>query len=81
MKINYKFKPGDVLVDKRTKIPYIVIKVFDDYGPEDYKMALQNGIPGVPKIGNQNTRFIHFRELMTVYEPKDETIRLLYVRE
>lgn len=81
MKVNYKFKCGDKLIDKRTKVSYIIIKVFDDYGPEDYKMALQNGIPGVPKIGNQNTRFIHFKELFKNYEPADSNIKLLYVVE
>lgn len=77
MKIKYKFRPGDVLIYKPTNTPYVIIKIMDDYGPEDYKMALQNGVPGVPKHAN-NMRFIHYREIFNTYEPKDETIRLLY---
>lgn len=81
VKLKYTFKPGDVLTYLPTKTPYIVIRVFDNYSIEDYKMALQNGVPGVPKIGNQNVRFIHVRDVFTTYEPKDETIKLLYAEE
>lgn len=81
MNNKYVFKPGDVLTFIPTKIPFIVIAIIDFNGTEDYKLVLQNGIPGVPKVGNQNTRFIHCREIFKTYEPKDETIKLLYVTE
>lgn len=81
MKLNYTFKPGDVLIYKPTNTPFIVIQVLNFHGLENYELALQNGVPGVPKIGNQNTRFIHCREIFKTYEPKDETIKLLYAKE
>lgn len=81
MKLNYIFKPGDILIYKATQTPFIVIQILDFNGIENYKLTLQNGVPGVPKIGNQNTRFIHCREIFKTYEPKDETIKLLYAKE
>lgn len=75
----YVFKPGDVLIYKPTNTPFIVIKVTDYIGYDSYTLALQNGIPGVPKQGNM--RFIKRSDIFKTYEPKDETIKLLYVTE
>lgn len=81
MKIKYKFKPGDILIYKPTNTPYVIIRVFEEISDENYKMAIQNGVPGVPRIGNTNTRFIHYKDIFKTYEPKDETIKLLYAEQ
>lgn len=79
MKSKYVFKRGDMLVYIPTKTPFIVIDIIDFAGPDSYKLALQNGVPGVPKQGNM--RFISVSDIFKTYEPKDETIKLLYVTE
>lgn len=72
----YVFKRGDILVYKPTQTPFIVIDIIDFQGIDSYTLALQNGIPGVPK--QRNMRFVKRINLLSTYEPKDENLKLLY---